>query len=251
MKRVVFLALFLSGISFSVSSEAGFSYVPPAAPSEEVCVSGACGPIASKPVVKPAPVYKKPEAGVLSEGGEPKGLTPLQSASAVSDSPVTDSPVIQSENGLTVSMSMSDGYEISTPEPIMQERGISETIGYEQPGLDYVPYEPPVDIKWMSSRVEGDLRANPHASAHSWVATKGESVRHILERWSRQAQVDLIWQGRDSDILVVREGLSMQGSFENAVRAMLDQGFAGGRGRPKAVLHVNPHTGQKTMVVRG
>jgi hypothetical protein len=79
-----------------------------------------------------------------------------------------------------------------------------------------------------------------------WQTARGAGLADTLGLWSDVAGVDLIWRAYDN--FEAPESINVEGSFEDAVTALLDQ-FEGQSERPVASLHIDPQTGQKTLVV--
>lgn len=79
-----------------------------------------------------------------------------------------------------------------------------------------------------------------------WTADQGESVYSILQQWSRDAGVDLVW---NSQFLVdVRKPLSVSGAYEDAVSLLLEQ-YSGLRAGVSGTLHIDDVSGRKTLII--
>lgn len=91
-----------------------------------------------------------------------------------------------------------------------------------------------------------NIRSNPvrTQAASSWVAFKGASAREVLDTWSQEAGVEMIWGAYDD--YSVPQTIKMSGSYEKAVEALLNT-YGGMYERPVGSLHVGG--GQKTLVV--
>ena len=80
-----------------------------------------------------------------------------------------------------------------------------------------------------------------------WEAPQGAPLKSVLEGWSSRHGVELVWQeGAD---FMVRDSLYMEGSYENAVRALLDQ-HKNMQFRPVGNLHIDGQNGRKTLVIQ-
>jgi len=82
--------------------------------------------------------------------------------------------------------------------------------------------------------------------AERWEATRGDSLRKIIESWARRANVELNWMAEYDYPL--QASASFSGTFEDAVRNLLT-GFEDAHPQPIAELHENTHLGQKVLVV--
>jgi hypothetical protein len=74
----------------------------------------------------------------------------------------------------------------------------------------------------------------------SWHAEKGQTLRAILEDWSKNAHVQLYWS-TDYDYRL-NSDVAYGGSFDQAVGKLLDQ-FSAVKPQPYGQLHRNPETG--------
>jgi hypothetical protein len=71
-------------------------------------------------------------------------------------------------------------------------------------------------------------------------------MRGVLQLWAREAGVELVW---DSAVeFPVKQTLNMQGDFESALEAMLEQ-YQGDTIRPIGRLHAPPGEGAKFLVI--
>lgn len=85
------------------------------------------------------------------------------------------------------------------------------------------------------------------APSQSWNSFAGANLHETLEVWSHMAGVELIWANADSDF-DVRYTVAMDTSYEAAVQALLEQ-YDDSLIRPVGSLHVNEHSGAKTLVI--
>ncbi len=79
-----------------------------------------------------------------------------------------------------------------------------------------------------------------------WRVMKGANLRGILDVWAKSAQTQLVWQS-DQDFSVL-QSVAQQDTFEGIVQTLLAQ-YPDGQPRPRAKIHVDPATGQKTLVI--
>lgn len=80
----------------------------------------------------------------------------------------------------------------------------------------------------------------------SWQATRGDTLRDTLKKWSASAGVDLFWS-TDFDYRVVRDSQYM-GNFSEAVKSLLDQ-YAGVTPQPYGQLHQDGQN-PKVLIIR-
>ena len=94
---------------------------------------------------------------------------------------------------------------------------------------------------------DSSVNTTPVVTQTDWNALEGNSIRQVLERWTAQAGVELIWRS-DSDFAVLNPFI-MRATFERAVQKLLDQ-YQDNQVRPVATLHIDPDTTSKTLLVR-
>jgi len=80
-----------------------------------------------------------------------------------------------------------------------------------------------------------------------WTATRGESLRTVLEAWSKRANVQLTWQAEYDYPL--QASVNLSGSYPDVVRRLL-MGFQDAQPQPVAALHESADAGQSVLVVR-
>ena len=83
-------------------------------------------------------------------------------------------------------------------------------------------------------------------AGQQWFATKGSSLRTILEAWSDLEGVELQWQS-DYDYVLVGD-LTVTGNFEHAVEYLL-KGFQNAKPNPVAKYHPNLPSGPKILII--
>lgn len=85
------------------------------------------------------------------------------------------------------------------------------------------------------------------ASAGGWSAEAGESAYDVLKEWSDRAGVDLVW---NSQFLVnVRNSVSFDGAYEEAVSALLEQ-YAGLYAGVEGTLYLDDRSGRKVLLIQ-
>ena len=80
----------------------------------------------------------------------------------------------------------------------------------------------------------------------SWDAERGDSLRKVIERWARRADVEINWMAEYDYPL--QASVHFTGTFEDAVRNLLT-GFETAHPQPVAELHSNTRMGQTVLVV--
>ena len=84
-------------------------------------------------------------------------------------------------------------------------------------------------------------------AGQQWRALEGANIRQVLSEWSRLEGAKLVWDNEDA--FAVLQSFELRGPFHSAVKNLLDQ-YQGDEVRPVATLHVDPQSGEKTLVVR-
>ncbi|WP_301100443.1 TcpQ domain-containing protein [Propionivibrio sp.] len=85
------------------------------------------------------------------------------------------------------------------------------------------------------------------APAEVWTANRGESLRTVLEEWSKRANVQVTWQAEYDYPL--QASVNLSGSYQDVVRRLL-MGFQDAQPQPVAALHESADAGQSVLVVR-
>lgn len=84
-------------------------------------------------------------------------------------------------------------------------------------------------------------------SVDSWSANRGDTLRKVLEDWSRRANIEVSWQAEYDYPL--QASVSVTGTYEEAVRGLL-AGFQEAQPQPIGSLHNNQTAGQTVLVVQ-
>lgn len=79
-----------------------------------------------------------------------------------------------------------------------------------------------------------------------WRAIRGTNLHEVLDVWARHEHARLLWQAEEG--LAIEESVSMQGSFEEAVQAVLEQYGEDGK-RPVGRIYVDPALNQKVLLI--
>lgn len=87
----------------------------------------------------------------------------------------------------------------------------------------------------------------PHAANKTWRGLEGADLRDLLDRWSSEAGVELVWQM--DQMMELKESVKLQGSFTDAVSGVLQQYSDDGL-RPVAQLNNDPETRRQTLIIR-
>ena len=84
-------------------------------------------------------------------------------------------------------------------------------------------------------------------SVSAWTVNQGETLQNALKDWCKRANVELSWQAEYD--YPVQASVSLSGSFEEAVRALL-AGFQDANPQPVGYLYNNQVAGQTVLVVQ-
>lgn len=193
------------------------------------------------PVV--AETVVEPKAVPVAENNDLEPIDALEMMESAEIEPAAAPVLSEPEEELV--LRMSDSYDdMVVAEPPRKE------VPQEKPS-EAVLQSAPEKVVWYSERAP---RKTPvpdadHvvASMTRWEAQEGADIQRLLERWAADSQVELIWDN-PSDYEVL-EGFEIDGTFENAVQALLDQ-YKDNRDRPMATLHIDPETRAKTLIIR-
>ncbi len=91
-----------------------------------------------------------------------------------------------------------------------------------------------------------DSRLNELADSRTWRAMHGAGLQEVLDVWTSQAHVRLLWMaGRDFPVM---KSISAQGTFESAVQGLLEQ-YQGEDERPVGKIYNDPATGKRVLLV--
>ncbi len=85
------------------------------------------------------------------------------------------------------------------------------------------------------------------SNLNRWQAFRGADTRDVLETWAKESDVEFIWASDEG--FEVLETLSIDTTFENAVRILLEQ-YDVHDLRPVASLHIDPNTRHRALVVQ-
>lgn len=103
-----------------------------------------------------------------------------------------------------------------------------------------------------SEHAEKNSAATPSAAKPAkpiepkWTAEQGQSLRTVMEKWSRAEGVELLWNA-DRDF-PAPESVQRDGAYEEAVQSALEL-FASGAARPVGQLNTDPSTGARTLII--
>ena len=112
-------------------------------------------------------------------------------------------------------------------------------------GKSAEPTDKPVPLMGEPAPVMAPVVSLP-SQASEWKAPRGASARDVLNLWSQDAGVQMIWHTYD-DYDVVKN-IKLEGTYEEAIAVLLNQ-YVRNYIRPVGNLHIDPQTGQKTLVV--
>ena len=111
-----------------------------------------------------------------------------------------------------------------------------------------LPVKPkPAVSSGAAGRGSAPIEAVIPALHEQWQAPAGANIQTVIDQWAAKAGVIVVWQ--DYMSLPVKDDLSVDGTFENAVADLLDQ-YADDSARPVGQLNTDPETGQRTLLIR-
>ncbi len=144
---------------------------------------------------------------------------------------------------------------VKEPAPVAEPENIAWFSAPELPKSRMA--QPPVEerqqglVKIAMNRdgtaITDELLSEQTPVGQKWKALEGANIRQVLEAWSREEGTALIWDSEDA--FAVLQSFEARGPFHSAVKNLLDQ-YQGSEVRPVAVLHVDPESSEKTLVVR-
>ena len=128
----------------------------------------------------------------------------------------------------------------SKPVPLLTAPGAEPVTTLQPPsgsGPEYVPMP-----------AQGYAVAPSQTSTvDTWTANRGDTLRKVVEDWSRRANVELSWQAEYDYPL--QASVTLTGTFEEAVRNLL-VGFQEAQPQPMASLYNSSSAGQAVLVVQ-
>ena len=81
-----------------------------------------------------------------------------------------------------------------------------------------------------------------HQHSYSWTAHQGDSLKHVLSTWAKEANVELLWQS--SQDFIVQRALTTNKPFQKAVHILIENSLTSEK-RPSARFFETP--GQTTI----
>jgi len=137
-----------------------------------------------------------------------------------------------------------------TPEPMLKDMEVAEPVTQRPTsynGEERLSNAPEIQEQIRGVVEDDSVNYQPVVSQADWNALEGNSVRQVLEVWTREADVELMWRS-DNDFAVLNPFV-MRSTFERAVQKLLDQ-YQDNQVRPVATLHIDPDLGTKILLVR-
>ncbi|MFA5591923.1 MAG: TcpQ domain-containing protein [Micavibrio sp.] len=110
------------------------------------------------------------------------------------------------------------------------------------PASNPVPSEPAAGIR----RARPAGAAQTLSAPSAWTAPAGMALKDVLQDWAGREGVAVIWHADDG--FQVRQGMALNGTFESAVAALLDQ-FSSETPRPVGGLNTDPESGLRTLTI--
>ena len=173
----------------------------------------------------------RPWRDTLRDSLEPVGLIAHEQGQVVS--------IRYPAHGLTSTVATSANRDVAvpvTPAPVIKSSF--------QPGMEPRPL---VSVDVSAPAAPAPQVAADAGLPESWTAERGESLRKVLDGWSRRSRVEFDWLSEYDYPL--EASVAFTGTFENAVRNLLS-GFEGAHPQPVAELHSNANLGQLVLVVQ-
>ena len=158
-------------------------------------------------------------------------------------------PAAEEENAEPIRMRMSDMYQ----DMVLESYDEGKAREVPVPQVVEPVSSKPEHVTWFSKRepMNTPLPAlgtqEKAQTGRGWRALEGANIRQVLEEWTQDAGVELIWDNQNA--FAVLDSFEMQAPFEKAVQILLDQ-YQESQVRPVATLHVDPQTREKTLIVR-
>lgn len=97
-----------------------------------------------------------------------------------------------------------------------------------------------------SDILRADLKRR-YLTGRRWEFSQGERLQDVFYRWSERAGVHLVWDM--SYDYIMQDPLKFDGTFERAVRTVLDQ-YVLGKRRLAGVIHQDSKTEERYLVIR-
>ncbi len=111
----------------------------------------------------------------------------------------------------------------------------------------YVADAPPMEIEPRQSSADPtSAYAQGVARGGQWKAPRGGSLQSVLQQWTTQQNVELLWYANGG--YTVKNDVNQGGTFESALQTIL-QSYEGDNNRPVARLNTDPSTGRKVLVI--
>lgn len=135
-------------------------------------------------------------------------------------------------------------------EPVWEKDSVADRqpLSLVAPNADAVVpvFQAATEVAVPPGGVSGTSALNS-APSEIWTASRGESLRTVLEEWSKRANVQVTWQAEYDYPL--QASVNLSGSYQDVVRRLLT-GFQDAQPQPVAALHESADAGQAVLVVR-
>ena len=171
-------------------------------------------------------------------GGVSTALSPLMTgaptADGISTPPAEDAPLPEPQQAGSALPQSAEAAAAVLPAPPPESQ--------PEPAETAVAIPPP---SGKPADMPGDAPATRGTAA--WTVKSHASLRATLQAWSDQRGADLVWTMPGD--LPVPESLSMDGSYEQAVQALLTE-YENASPRPAGGLVIDPATGRRQLTIR-
>jgi len=161
-----------------------------------------------------------------------------EAVAVVAPAPVSGHPYVQSSSPVSA----------PPPAPVADNQPLSLVAPSAEPVVS-TPQAAPVEVAMSpgSAPQAAALVPMPQAVAEVWAANRGDSLRTVLEDWSKRANVQVTWQAEYDYPL--QASVNLSGSYQDVVRRLL-MGFQDAQPQPIAALHESADAGQSVLIVR-
>lgn len=116
----------------------------------------------------------------------------------------------------------------STPQPLEIQALPSDKTDH---GLDYI-----ADADVPDVLVEEAPPASPSNEIKTWEGKKGHSLRRVLEKWSAEENIELVWNANDD--IDLSSTTFINGTFENAIDVLMSKSV---RDAPSYEITLSPY----------
>ncbi len=217
------------------------SAMAPVMPSKPAAKSMAPAPIKSLPAPAPMPPIAKIDAAPMNLTAAPAPTEPVLNRSIE----VSDNTMITSSETTVANKSV-----LPKPLPPIEDEAAPDAEAKKMKPPVIVPLQDKLqdtkDIQAIATSKPDQAATSDLTASHEWVAHSGQSLRAILQDWSKTANVALVWSS-DYDY-PLQTDIRIQGNYPDAVRTLL-AGFGKAQPKPIGRLHNNAGVGAQPVLI--